>query len=503
MNQKIKISQLPAKGSNLAEDDLLEVAEFTGTGYISKSITGQEIIDAAVGNVDWGDIGGTLSDQTDLQTALNAKQDTLVSGTNIKTINGTSVLGSGDISISTGLTVGTTPITSGTIGRVLFQGTGNVLQQSSSLFWDNTNSRLGIGTSTPDTGLTIVSGNTYDAIRFKGASSSASGYLATGGTSAFFSSGADASGSYVQVSSTEAIINGVSILAFYTASTEKARIFSTGNFAIGTTTDAGFKLDVNGTARVQGAFTGLGNATLDGANLSYRIVAQASGFYNFNVTNSSLVAQGGLQVNVNGNEVRLYANTNYDSTIYAGNTEALRINRTTRNVLINTTTDAGYRLDVNGTARVSGDVLLTNGILASTSGTTRLQSVLNFFSHNRLGSSGVFGWDIRVSNSQQSFWTYDGASGFTRFGSNAYGVEFYTNNTLRTTISQGGDWYIGTNTLVPSAIMTIESTTKGFLPPRMTTTQKNAISTPATGLQVFDTTLNQMSYYNGTTWINL
>jgi hypothetical protein len=34
---------------------------------------------------------------TATQTALNAKQDTLVSGTNIKTINGTSVLGSGDI----------------------------------------------------------------------------------------------------------------------------------------------------------------------------------------------------------------------------------------------------------------------------------------------------------------------------------------------------------------------------------------------------------------------
>jgi len=51
--------------------------------------------------------------------------------------------------LSTGLTVGTTPIASGTIGRVLFQGTGNVLQQSSSLFWDSTNNRLGIGTEMP------------------------------------------------------------------------------------------------------------------------------------------------------------------------------------------------------------------------------------------------------------------------------------------------------------------------------------------------------------------
>lgn len=45
----------------------------------------------------WGQITGTLSDQTDLQTALNAKQDTLVSGTNIKTVNSQSLLGSGNL----------------------------------------------------------------------------------------------------------------------------------------------------------------------------------------------------------------------------------------------------------------------------------------------------------------------------------------------------------------------------------------------------------------------
>ena len=50
----------------------------------------------------WGGITGTLSDQTDLQSELNDKQDTLVSATNIKTINGASVLGSGDLSVGGG-----------------------------------------------------------------------------------------------------------------------------------------------------------------------------------------------------------------------------------------------------------------------------------------------------------------------------------------------------------------------------------------------------------------
>jgi hypothetical protein len=59
-----------------------------------------------------------------------------------------------------------------------------------------------------------------------------------------------------------------------------------------------------------------------------------------------------------------------------------------------------------------------------------------------------------------------------------------------------------TNVNDASALVEIQSTTKGFLPPKMTTTQKNAIATPAAGLMVYDTTLNQMSYYNGSSWVN-
>mgnify|MGYP000868569300 CR=1 FL=1 len=83
-----------------------------------------------------------------------AVQATLVSGTNIKTINSTSLLGSGDIAISTAVAVGTTAVTSGTIGRIFFQDTGNVVQQDSNLFWDNTNKRLGVG-ATPSTSVRL------------------------------------------------------------------------------------------------------------------------------------------------------------------------------------------------------------------------------------------------------------------------------------------------------------------------------------------------------------
>jgi hypothetical protein len=54
-----------------------------------------------------------------------------------------------------------------------------------------------------------------------------------------------------------------------------------------------------------------------------------------------------------------------------------------------------------------------------------------------------------------------------------------------------------------SAILVCVSTTKGFLPPRMTTAQKNAISSPANGLMVYDTDLARPCFFNGATWITL
>jgi hypothetical protein len=68
---------------------------------------------------------------------------------------------------ASGITIGTTAITSGTVGRVLFEGTGNVVQESANLFWDNTNGRLGIGTSSPAQTLTVhVAETTQNGSRY-------------------------------------------------------------------------------------------------------------------------------------------------------------------------------------------------------------------------------------------------------------------------------------------------------------------------------------------------
>jgi len=58
---------------------------------------------------------------------------------------------------------------------------------------------------------------------------------------------------------------------------------------------------------------------------------------------------------------------------------------------------------------------------------------------------------------------------------------------------------VGSSTLDASAILTVTGTTKGLLFPRMTTTQKNAISSPTAGLVVYDTSLNKLCVFT-TVW---
>jgi hypothetical protein len=81
------------------------------------------------------------------------------------------------------------------------------------------------------------------------------------------------------------------------------------------------------------------------------------------------------------------------------------------------------------------------------------------------------------------------------------GFSFLQGTTIRALFHTSGNVIIGGagSNNNDSAILNIVSTTKGFLPPRMTTTQKNAIATPAAGLVVYDTTLNKLCVYT-TAW---
>ena len=340
-----KISQMTPKGADLEATDLIEVSTIESGSYVTRSITGQELIDAIPAPTGFVPTSRTL------------------------TINGVTQDLSADrtFTIATGLTVGTTPIASGTNGRVLFQGTGNVLQQSSSLFFDLVKESLGLGTSDVATPLganrgLVINGGTADVhLRLQ---NNNSGTTANDGALLGYSFG-------------EIYLYNLEVgpLIFGTSNTQRMRIQGNGNVLINTTTDAGFRLDVNGTARVQG--------------------------------NTTIGTGAGVELNFQNSTVGLYR---------------------------------------------SGSAL-------------------------RLG--GFSGIEFLASNTALS------------------------SQTVRMTLFDTGNLCIGNTLDVASARLIVNSTTQGFLPPRMTTTQRDAIASPAAGLVVYQNTNNLLSLYNGTNWQNV
>jgi len=137
-------------------------------------------------------------------------------------------------------------------------------------------------------------------------------------------------------------------------------------------------------------------------------------------------------------------------------------------LLLGTTTESTFLLDVNGTARVSGATTIS-GLITASSGI----SVNARFDLSNDGANGV----IVMQNL-----------------SNTLNLRKYVK-------VLGDDGAYGNNNA--SAAFQIDGTNRGFLPPRLTTTQKNAISSPAAGLQVYDSTTNTPNYYNGTAWVSL
>ena len=64
----------------------------------------------------------------------------------------------------------------------------------------------------------------------------------------------------------------------------------------------------------------------------------------------------------------------------------------------------------------------------------------------------------------------------------------------------GGNIGIGTVTPNANSVLDLTSTTKAFLPPRMTTTQRDAIPSPVEGMVIYNLTTHVLNFHNGTAW---
>lgn len=302
--------------------------------------------------------------------------------------------------LATGLTVGSTAISSGTDGRVLFQNAG-VLQQSANLFWDNTNSRLGIGTITPTARLDVK----------------AQGALSTD-------------------------------LAFRVRNS--ANTFD----MLSISGDHQLKLISNGTA-------------------SPFVIRNSA-----NTQNILEVRQLGMTIGLDSTGTD-FLGINVDS----GNNWGLRISRSTS---------------------------VGNGVDISHS--------LGSYANISFGNKGTIAFALENTKFYSRNWVHDHQ--FYTGGSSHFRISSYTAGNIPVFIANPYD-ALDANRLVwnyrlfisntatangtsmnASAKVQIDSTTQGFLPPRMTNAERTAIASPAVGLMVYCTdTVEGLYIYKSMGWV--
>lgn len=103
---------------------------------------------------------------------------------------------------------------------------------------------------------------------------------------------------------------------------------------------------------------------------------------------------------------------------------------------------------------------------------------------------------------QNGTWLQNTGAGLDLAASGASGtINFWTGGANeRATIDENGNVGIGTSSPNAAAALDIVSTTKGFKLPNMSSTQRDAISSPPAGLMIYNSTTNKLNFYNGSAW---
>lgn len=389
----------------------------------------------------WGEITGTLSAQSDLNAALAGKEPTITAGTSLQYWRGDKVFA----------TLNTAAV-----------------PELTNLYFTDARARAAISLTTTGTSGASTYNNTTGVLNVPN--------YATGGSPA---------GSTTEIQFNNAGAFGASSTFAYAA----APTISGG---------IGKAFIVNPTVTATA-----NNNTLSGLHLTPTIsIGAFTGVKNYgiNLTAATVGVQGtSLWVQDSNGSVGPSIALSYNANPYA---------------LISFST-SGIRLEYRNNS--TGAVTLTP-LQVTLNGNTTIthnSSSLNCFSIN--GNSSVVADDGIKLNDQgptntSEFgikWT-SGATNIakivTQVGATgtANQLIFYVGNPSHTLtevmrMNQNQNMLIGTATDTASAILKLESTTKAFLPPRMTTTQKNAIASPVNGMVVHDTTLQKLCVYT-TAW---
>jgi hypothetical protein len=378
--------------------------------------------------------------------------------------------------------------------RLQVQGTtllnGNVTFSSATgMTWDATNSRLGIGTNTPTAKFQVNSSTVGDIISLS---------ESTSNTSFKVYSQSSPAGSIVFELKTNNTTTGACYTLFdgYSECWTNlvARSATSGNrwwrfglagatnyFAIQKLNDAatiisGTPLTIFGTGNV--LLQGTGTSTTDGGQ---RLQVQGTTLLNGNVTFSSATGMTwdatnsrlGIGTNAPTSTLNVIGASNFNGTMIVSVNQNASTLLTVSNATSGTNSEAAYLFtSSNGSGSIGK---------ASASKT----AYKTYLANDTLIYNSTAG-DISFLN--------DFASGAIKFAAGG-------SSTAYMTLHNTGNLLVGTTTNVTSSILTLASTTKGFLPPRMTNAQRTAISSPAVGLIVYCTDIVEGLYvYKSAGW---
>lgn len=140
------------------------------------------------------------------------------------------------------------------------------------------------------------------------------------------------------------------------------------------------------------------------------------------------------------------------------------------------------------------------GALKFFTGTTERMRITSAGELQLTQSNAEFDFTSSSSSGYKTTFNMDDTGLDIGHNSSARALNLQTNSADRLTITGSGNCGIGTASPNALALLDVSSTTKGVLLPRMTTTQVNAISSPPEGLTVYNTTLNTLCFYNGSSW---
>jgi hypothetical protein len=492
----------------------------------------------------------TVTGQVIAQT-LNVQQVTssivFSSGSNVfgSSLSNTQQL-TGSVSVTGSMNVNGTPVSVGTgaSGQVAFWNGTSSQTGDNGLFWDNTNKRLGIGATTPAYKTQINSEASSLTMRLQ----TDAGINPTVSFLRGITDVAQINGAFdgLQLNGFQVIrfdtvaterwrINIGGVLQSNGAQTIQT---STGNLTLTSADNTGI-VDIRRTDRVLGAELRLTNSFNGSGYLAGDIIgtlnfftSDATGIGPHSVANITAVSGGENAASPDGNLVFSTGGYNVAASekwritsagILQSNL-AQTIQTSTGNLTLATAGGngnivlspngvgavgignaafAGFNLYVGKSFANAGTYtsIAQQGVVASTvtnearsfdsfAQTAAASFTLPSYVHYRT-QQATLGAGSAITN-QYGFWTDASLIGATNnygfFGNIAAGAgrwNLYMNGTANNYLA--GKLLIGSTTDVPSASVAITSTTQGFLPPRMTSTQRDAIASPATGLVVYQT----------------